>query len=170
MQLANLIKLASYTGARIEELCSIGVADVDLAQRSIKITVSKTSAGIRTIPIHTALIDLVTGLATTSTDSYLISGLTFNKYGDRSNAIGKRFGRLKLALKFGRQHVFHSIRKTVTTQLENAGVPENVAADILGHDKPTMTYGLYSGGSSLTTMHAAIAKLRYDFHHSNSPQ
>jgi hypothetical protein len=32
--------------------------------------------------------------------------------------------------------------------LENAGVVENVAADIIGHDKPTMTYGLYSGGNS----------------------
>jgi len=28
-------------------------------------------------------------------DGYVLSGLTTNKYGDRSNAIGKRFGRLK---------------------------------------------------------------------------
>ncbi len=38
---------------------------------------------------------------------------------------------------------------------------ENVAADIIGHDKPTMTYGLYSGGNSLKVKQAAIEKLNY---------
>ena len=60
-----------------------------------------------------------------------------------------------------RGHVFHSIRKTVATMLDNARVAENVAADIIGHDKPTMTYGLYSGGNSLKIKRAAIEKLSY---------
>jgi hypothetical protein len=33
--------------------------------------------------------------------------------------------------------VFHSIRKTVATLLEDAQCPEGIAADIIGHDKPT---------------------------------
>ena len=45
--------------------------------------------------------------------------------------------------------------------LENAGVAENVTADILGHEKPRVTYGLYSGGTSLATKAEAVAKLRY---------
>ena len=44
---------------------------------------------------------------------------------------------------------------------ENAGVPENVVADIVGHEKTTMTYGLYSGGLSLTVKQEALAKLAY---------
>jgi hypothetical protein len=47
----------------------------------------------------------------------------------------------------------------MATMLENAGVVENVAADIIGHDKPTMTYGLYSGGNSLKVKQAAIDAL-----------
>jgi hypothetical protein len=35
--------------------------------------------------------------------------------------------------------MFHSIGKTVVTQLDSAGVSENVAADIVGHDKPRIT-------------------------------
>jgi len=62
---------------------------------------------------------------------------------------------------FGSQHVFHSLRKTVVTILENAGVPENVVADIVGHEKTTMTYGLYSGGATLDTKRAALAELDY---------
>ncbi len=57
--------------------------------------------------------------------------------------------------------VFHSIRKTVVTILENAGVPENVVADIVGHEKTTMTYGLYSGGTTLAVKREALDKLAY---------
>ena len=85
-------------------------------------------------------------LKKSSTDGYLLSGLTLNKYGDRSNAIGKQFGRLKKELGYGPDYVFHSLRKGVATQLEANEVPENVAARLLGHEFRTMTYGLYSGG------------------------
>lgn len=113
------------------------------------------------MPIHTKLRKTVAQLKKASKDGYLLSGLPANKYGDRSNAIGKRFGYLKAELGFGKNYVFHSIRKTVATMFENADVPENVAADILGHEKPTQTYGLYSGGASLETKRKAIEKLRY---------
>jgi len=159
--LQTLIKLGAYTGARIEELCSLKTSDVSLPQATITITESKTSAGVRTIPVHSELIPLVKKLVSESTDGYLISGLTFNMYGDRSNAIGKRFGRLKSRLEFPKCHVFHSIRKTVVTMLENAGVSENLAADIVGHDKPRITYGLYSGGATIQVMRTAIEHLRF---------
>jgi hypothetical protein len=45
--------------------------------------------------------------------------------------------------------------------LKAAGVPEGVSADISGHEKATMTYGLYSGGASLKTKRDAIEKLNY---------
>jgi hypothetical protein len=62
---------------------------------------------------------------------------------------------------FREARIFHSVRKTVATMLENAGAVGNVAADIIGHDKPTMTYGLLSGGNSLKVKQAAIEKLSY---------
>ncbi len=45
--------------------------------------------------------------------------------------------------------------------LGNAGVPENVVADIVGHEKTTMTYGLYSGGVSLAVKRDALGRLAY---------
>lgn len=57
--------------------------------------------------------------------------------------------------------MFHSIRKTVATQLEGAGVLENITADILGHEKQTITYGIYSGGTSLEQKTQAILQLSY---------
>lgn len=157
--LANLIRLGAYTGARIEELCSLKTEHADAS--ALHIADAKTAAGIRDVPVHPAIKDLVEALRGSSTDGYLLSGLTLNKYGDRSNAIGKRFGRLKAELGFGEQHVFHSLRKTVVTLLEDAGVSENLAADIVGHEKPRITYGLYSGGASLKTKAEALARVRY---------
>ena len=46
-------------------------------------------------------------------------------------------------------------------EMENASVPENVVADIVGHAKTTMTYGLYSDGLSLAVKQEALAKLAY---------
>lgn len=74
---------------------------------------------------------------------------------------GKRFGKLKTAMGHDGRKVFHSIRKTVATILENKGAPENVVTDIVGHEKPTMTYGLYSGGAEIEAKQKTIDKLEY---------
>lgn len=38
---------------------------------------------------------------------------------------------------------------------------EGIAADIVGHEKPTVTYGLYSMGSELAIKRAALALVEY---------
>lgn len=164
-ELADLIEVAGYTGGRIEEICSLKIANI--SKESFKIVDAKTSAGIREVPMHSKLRATIDRLKDISKDGYLFSGLTENKYGDRSNAIGKRFGRLKKLKGYDNRKVFHSIRKTFVTQLENAGVPEGVVADIVGHEKQTMTYGLYSGGASLAVKQKAIEQVMYAFNNPN---
>lgn len=157
--LARLIALGAYTGARIEELCSL---TLDHCARGVfTITDSKTEAGIRQVPIHPALVPVVKALRKESTDGYLIPSTAAGKYGVRSDPLSKRFGRLKESMGFGPGHVFHSIRKTVATLLEQAEVKEGIAADILGHEKKTLSYGLYSSGSSLKQKMEAISKVSY---------
>jgi integrase len=161
-ELTDLIQLGMYSGARIEELCALKASAC--TEEVLKIDDSKTEAGIRTVPVHSKLVPLVQRLKKSTKDNpdaYLLQHLTMNKYGDRSNAIGKRFGRLKQRLGFPGNKVFHSIRGTVITQLENAGVLENMAADIVGHEKPRITYGLYSEGNSIDTMRVALEKVKY---------
>ena len=158
-QLADLIRLAMWTGCRIEELCALKIGDV--ADDRFSIREAKSAAGVRIVPVHVELQPVINRSVKESRDGYVVSGLTFNKYGDRSNAIGKRFGHLRTAQGFNASFVFHSIRKTVITILENAGVSENVVADIVGHEKPRITYGLYSGGATLEVKREALAKLVY---------
>jgi integrase len=151
--------LAIYTGCRIEEIASLETANV--TQDTIEIVRAKTTAGNRIIPIHDAIKPLVAELKAQG-HQYLLHDLTPNKYGIRSSAVSKQFGRMKTKLGFDSRYVFHSTRKTVATLLEQSGVSEGVAADILGHDKQTMSYGLYSGGTSLEQKREAILKLDYD--------
>ncbi len=160
-ELADLIDLGMWSGARIEELAALKVTEVDLKAKAFKVADAKTAAGIREVPIHDSLMPTMRRLIGGRSEGYVLAKLTENKFGDRSNAVGKRFGRLKKAAGFGAAHVFHSIRKTVVTQLENAGVSENIAADIVGHEKPRITYGMYSGGATLEVKREALAKLEY---------
>ncbi len=158
-QLADVITLAMWTGCRIEELCSLPVERAK--DGVIEIKDAKTRSGWRRIPVHSKLRPDLDRMAEESHDGYVMNGLTANKYDDRSGAVGKRFGRLKKKMGHGSQQTFHSIRGTVSTLLENAGIPENVSADIMGHKKPTMTYGLYSGGSTVSVMRDAIEQIDY---------
>lgn len=158
--LAALIQLAMWTGARIEELCLLRVEHIKGDR--LRIEDAKTKAGQRDIPIHSRLKPLIHDLTAQSKDGFLLSGLDFNKHGDRSTAIGKRFGLLKKRLGFGPNHVFHSIRKTVATLLRDARVEEVIAADLLGHEIRTMSYGVYAGSVDPRVKREAIEKLAYE--------
>ena len=157
--LKHLITLAAYTGCRIEELCSLKLSNV--TDDRFVIENAKSAAGNREVPIHKDIAQLVARLIDISTDEYLLSGLTFNMYGDRSNAISKRFGRFKKALGYDERYVFHSIRKTFTSRLEAADVPELLAARLLGHEVKTISYGLYSSGSTFPQLRDAINQVTY---------
>lgn len=157
--LADLIRLAMYTGARREELCRIKIEHVH--NDSFDIVAAKTAAGVRTVPIHAELEDTMARLLDQSIDGYLLTLQKPNRNGDRGDALGKRFTRLKTALGFGSRHVFHSFRGTVITMLERAGVPEGTVQDIVGHDRSTLTGSTYSGKSTLEMKRAALAELSY---------
>lgn len=159
--LVDLISLAMWTGARIGELCALKVEDVGLAAKVFEVVTSKTGAGIRTIPIHPALQDTLVRLCTDSDDDYVLSGLPANHYGERRGAIGQRFGTLKTALGFGKTHRFHSIRKTVITELMRADVRTETVRDIVGHEQRGVTAKDYYGGATLEMKQEAIAKLIY---------
>ena len=143
------IKIAAYSGARIEAICRLKSKDINIDPNT-KIRfmqmADKTDAGNRFVPIHSELSMLIDQLVTdTDKDDYLIASSAKNKYGERSQPIGKRFGRLKTDLGFDNRFVFHSIRKTIAHMFETLECPPGVAKDILGHVKTDMTFGIYSG-------------------------
>lgn len=157
--LADLIALGAYTGARIEEL---GRLTKETCVDSVfNIKKSKTAAGVRQVPIHTAVAPLVARMLAASTDGYLVPSNADNKYDNRTSPQGKRYGHLKKSLGFDSGHVFHTTRNTLVTMMHRAGADEGVAADTVGHDRQTLTYGLYSSGSSMAQKRDAMALVVY---------
>jgi integrase len=57
--------------------------------------------------------------------------------------------------------VFHSLRGTVITMLERAGVPEGTVQDLVGHERSTLTGNTYSGKSTFEMLRDALALLAY---------
>ena len=157
--LADLILMAMYSGARLGELVNLRVADV--AKDHFTIREAKTAAGRRQVPIHSELkrplARMAEGKAPTD---YVISGI---KGQHRGGTMSKAFSRLRKGQGFtGKQDkTLHSIRNTVITMLEHAGVPEGTIQDIVGHERTTITGSVYSGKSTLAMRAAALVKARY---------
>lgn len=159
--LADTIKIAAYTGMRIEEICRLHKNNTQ--KDYFKIADAKTDAGNRDIPIHSNLSELVSQLIKNTNDGYLIESSAGNKYGNRSDSISKRFGRLKKNLGFQSNQVFHSIRKTTATLLEQSDAPPLVITAILGHRTNHITFDVYSQGPSLEQKRKALEKIAFDF-------
>lgn len=161
MALAATIKIAAYTGCRIEEICQLKTTSIQ--SDHLIIDNAKTNSGNRSLPIHSKIVELINKLKTNPYNEFLIESSEGNKYGTRSDSISKRFGRLKTKLGFGRDHVFHSIRKTTATLLEQAEAPPLVITAILGHKVNHITFDVYSSGPSMQQKRNAIEKLDFQF-------
>lgn len=159
--LADLIALGWYTGGRIEELCRLtkdSVVTVD-GIRCFDFPRSKNKASKRVVPIHPSLLSTIDRLSEDSTNTFLIPTESADKYGKRSHAISKAFGRLRRTAGFSKLHVFHSFRHTVVTGLIRADVPDALAKELVGHDNKSVTHAVYSKGASTAQKLEAIAKL-----------
>ena len=160
--LAAAIQIAAYSGARIEGVAQLRTSDVridpDTKARFMRMD-DKTAAGDRFVPEHPKISRLLDRLMKDADDQgYLIHSTAANKYGERSQPIGKRFGRLKSDLGFDGRFVFHSIRKLVAHLFETAECPAGVAKDIIGHAKTDMTFGIYSGETRMDHRARWLAK------------
>lgn len=158
-QLADLIALAAYTGARREELCALKVEDVSVGW--IVIRDAKTDAGNRDVPVHRAIAPLLRKLIGRRDTGYVFDDLASNQYGNRGDALGKRFTRLKAGLGHGPDKTLHSIRHTFAHILRERGVVESLVSDLMGHRVAGMTFGRYGRAGSRKLLPGALAQLRY---------
>jgi integrase len=164
--LADLIALGAYSGGRIEELCKL---TTETAGAGILRLSSKTDAGKRECPVHPSVVPLVARLsadavkraAAGESGGYLIPSAADNQYGNRSGPLSQRFGHLKTAHGFGKDHVFHSLRHTVVTLMHQAGVASPIISDVVGHEKGVFTLDKYGSGSSMAQKLEALAKVAY---------
>ena len=58
--------------------------------------------------------------------------------------------------------VFHSLRNTFATRMENLGVPKNHISQLMGHEDGNMALDVYSGGLAIEPLRESMRKLSYN--------
>lgn len=163
--LRNMIKIGAYTGMRIEELFKIKKSDIEKQENILFFNISraKTKAGRRKVPIHSHIENLIEHYQKNNpNDEYLFPSPAGNKYGNRSDTLSKRFGRHKTALGFGSEYVFHSLRKSLITELQRNNVDPLTITSVVGHKTNSITFDIYSAGPSLKQKSDAIESLNFE--------
>lgn len=126
-----------YTGMRVSELLNLKKSDVNIEERYMHITKSKTKAGLRYVPIHKRILPLVKENLNNKGDYLLINSNTEKKYNYSSFCIAWR----KVMEKFKLKHTTHDCRHTLATRLDNVNANEIAKRRILGHAQQTVTEG-----------------------------
>ena len=152
--------LCSYTGMRIEEVCTLRVADC--TDDVLRVTKAKNQNSIRAVPVHPAISALVKRLRANSSDGFMIPGLTrAGADKRRSHALGNRYRRYVERMGLPKTLDAHGLRRSFIQRAEDAGVPVSTVKLLVGHARGDLTYGLYSTGPEWLRLVDAMGKVAY---------
>lgn len=144
----DTVLILLYTGMRVGEMLHLLKSDINQKQQLIRITRSKTEAGIRTIPIHNRIQPIIS-IRMQSPGPYLIADESGKPY---SYARYCAMWREVMDKIHASGHTTHDCRHTVATLLDNAGANETAKRRILGHSGGDITERVYT--------HKGIRQLR----------
>jgi integrase len=163
--LSDIMFIAALSGLRLEEIGQLRVRE---CERSLfNVTRSKTKAGIRTVPIHQDLVEII-GRRTKDRGQgeFIFPDLEASGWDDaRTMAVSKRFAtyRRGVAVDDKREGArrskvnFHSFRRWFARQCELAGQSESVVSRVMGHSKGiNITFGVYSQAMPVDPMRACV--------------
>lgn len=167
--LREVMALALFTGARIDEICSLRCSDVRWEDGAafIRIAKSKTRAGERTLavchPIPVAVLHSRSRrIATGDANGQLFHELKGGGYDLKlSWHVGQAFRYHRNKQGLDGETDFHSLRRTFITQAENLSIDQVHIARYVGHSLPTLAFMVYSGGSTDQTQRATASKIYY---------
>jgi integrase len=124
----------------------------------------KSEAGLRTLPVPTAIAGLVKRLAARrDSEGYLLCSGAKSKWGVRGSPLGQRFSKLKTRMGYGPRHTFHSLRHTFLSLLAHAGCPLDMVRDLGGHENGGDTMlGYIDPSELLNRLHWLDTAIRFD--------
>ena len=170
-QLQDASLIGALSGMRLAEIVTLRVSQCSGGWFDLRD--SKTQAGIRKVPIHSALASLIKRRTRGKAPSdWLFHELAKENKNGKAGAVStKQFTRYRVALgvadnREGRRRSlvnFHSFRRWFTTQAEQAGQPEALVSVIVGHvegRKKGFTFGAYSEGPSEKQMRECVEAVK----------
>ncbi len=167
--LADFIRVAALTGARIESLAKLQVRDCQGGVFHIRR--DKTPSGTRSFPIHSGLAGLVAERCKgKAMGDWLFHECSTTSTGSRAAAVSQRFGRYRQKLgihdevegRRGSRVNFHSIRHWFVTAAIRAGQHDGVVGQVVGH-KPqgtSTTRKVYHHGALMDQLRACVEAVK----------
>ena len=135
-----IVLILIYTGMRIGELINLKNEDIDLENKTLKIRVSKTSSGIRIIPIFSKIFNLFKDNIEPNQE-YFVKGDTTTQLS--YSTFKPRF--IKLMKELGLQeHTIHDTRHTFATMLNNVNANSTSIIKLIGHSNFSTTENIYT--------------------------
>lgn len=181
LALADFIRISSLSGLRIEEIANLKGMNIT-KDNCFDVVTSKTAAGIRKVPVHSALADIVRRrVGNKPAGAFLFHELPDvapDKPTERSQPISKRFTRMRRRL--GVDDVpeghrqsridFHSLRRWFIFKAGQAclqgaqGFSQWTLAQCVGHEREEqplpMTMGRYHGDDGVDALRACVEAVK----------
>ena len=149
-----------YSGMRLDEICNIRKTVIN--NNCFEVLEGKTKASQRIIPIHHVLKPLIKRFLNSKVEDYMIKGIKGGGYDNkRSWNFQKKLGRLRKKIGIPKGVVFHTLRNTFATHMENLGIPRNHTSQIMGHEDSNMAMDIYSAGMKIEPLVKSMKKLTY---------
>ena len=164
--------LGIFTGARLNEICQLDIADVQQEDGVWLLNVTdegednnkrvKARASRRKVPVHSELLRLgfIDFVTSRSHNSRLFPDYSFNQNGGYGRNLGRWFNETTFLPKLGLKApgiVFHCLRHTMVTRLGQAGVAEPIIQCVVGHAREGVTQQVYlREGYTVQQLKAAI--------------
>ena len=150
------------TGARPQELCSLTHADVDLSERRISISSSKTAAGIRDLPVeHPVLLSVLGKYARKGDKGFIFPVKPGGADKSPASNYGKMFGRTKVSLGLPPAAQLYSARKSFISTAIDLNLPPIEIERYVGHEVGRLILTVYSQGRSEKGLRELARGFRY---------
>ena len=137
-KLCKALCVLIYTGLRIEEFLALKKENIE--NNFIFIESSKTSAGIRAIPIHSKIKNIINDFLSENA-KYLFS---WKKKEEKTQYHTFRFNFNNLMDKLGMKHTIHDTRHTFASMLNKVGANDVVISNLAGHEDTEFTKKVYT--------------------------
>lgn len=170
-ELHDVIFIGLYSGMRLNEIASLGVDDVPEINgvQCFRVQAAKTKAGVRLVPIHSALVDIIQKYkrlnAQRQHGRYLLPKANAIKRADakRGPWFSQQFTRLrnKVLPNATDRQCFHSLRGMFITSLDRHNIDDSRIAALVGHTQKTMAKQVYSQGVELEELSKIIELVNY---------
>ena len=168
-----IVMMALYTGMRLGEIANVRNEDITeingipcflIREHPETGWKPKTSAGVRTVPIHPKLMTFGIMNFIKKQEKYLFSELRGSDTRSRGQTFANEFSKHKTAIGLPLAVTFHGFRHTVSTKLRNvkADIREIWIDALLGHEASHKSMGTlnYTSGIDVENLHSVVECLK----------